>query len=159
MQILSLAVVLSAVTWAYNYIIVQNRQRNLVWITIVLVVANVGLNLYFVPTYSYIASTVATDVTTALGMALAIIVAVRYQSVRPSWLSLLKIVGATLAMLAVIQLLRVFIFPTTTLVGTVVMITVGAIVYGMALLATGGVDDGVMLLSQQRLARLTGRTA
>ena len=60
-------------------IIAQNGQRNLVWITIVLVIANVGLNLYFVPIYSYIASAVITVVTTGLGMLLAIIVAVRSQ--------------------------------------------------------------------------------
>ena len=99
MQILALAVILTGVSQAYNYmIIVQNGQRNLVWITIVLVIANVGLNLYFVPIYSYIASAVITVVTTGLGMLLAILVASRHQRVGPSWVNLLKILGATAAM-------------------------------------------------------------
>ena len=64
MQILALAVILSGISLAYNYMIIaQNGQRNLVCDTIVLVIANVGLNLYFVPIYSYIASAVITVVT------------------------------------------------------------------------------------------------
>jgi O-antigen/teichoic acid export membrane protein len=160
MQILALAIVLTGVSQAYNYMVIaQNGQRNLVWITIILVIANVGLNLYFVPIYSYIASATITVVTTGLGMLLAIIVATRRQRVGPSWLNLLKVVGAALAMAVVIQLLRVFLFPQVTLVGTLVMIAVGAVVYGVVLLLTGGVDDGIMLLLRRRLGRLTGRGA
>ena len=160
MQILALAVILTGVSQAYNYmIIVQNGQRNLVWITIILVIANVGLNLYFVPIYSYIASAVITVVTMGLGTLLAILVASRYQRVGPSWVNLLKVVGAALAMAAVIVALRVFVFPTITLLGTLTMVAAGAVVYGAVLLAIGGVDDGIMLLLRRRLARLTGRAA
>ena len=160
MQILALAVILTGVSQAYNYmIIVQNGQRNLVWITIVLVIANVGLNLYFVPIYSYIASAVITVVTTGLGMLLAVLVASRHQRVGPSWVNLLKILGATAAMAIVIEALRFFLFPTISLLGTLIMVAAGAIVYGAILLAIGGVDDGVMLLLRRRLGRLTGRAA
>src|SRR6185369_16857651 len=123
MQILALAVILTGVSQAYNYMIIaQNGQRSLVWITIILVIANVGLNLYFVPIYSYIASAVITVVTMGLGTLLAILVASRYQRVSPSWVNLLKIVGAALAMAAVIVTLRVFVFPTITLLGTLAMV-------------------------------------
>jgi O-antigen/teichoic acid export membrane protein len=160
MQILALAVILTGISQAYNYmIIVQNGQRNLVWITIILVIANVGLNLYFVPIYSYIASAVITVVTTGLGMLLAILVASRHQRVGPSWLNLLKILGAAAAMAIVIEALRFFLFPTISLLGTLVMVAAGAAVYGVILLTIGGVDDGVMLLLRRRLARLTGRAA
>jgi O-antigen/teichoic acid export membrane protein len=160
MQILALAVILTGVSQAYNYmIIVQNGQRNLVWITIVLVIANVGLNLHFVPIYSYVASAVITVVTTGLGMLLAVLVASRQQRVGPSWVNLLKILGATATMAIVIEALRFFLFPTISLLGTVIMVAAGAIVYGAILLAIGGVDDGVMLLLRRRLGRLTGRAA
>ncbi len=160
MQILALAVVLTGVSQAYNYmIIVQNGQRNLVWITIILVIANVGLNLYFVPIYSYIASAVITVVTTGLGMLLAILVASRHQRVGPSWMNLLKILGAAAAMAIVIETLRFFIFPTISLLGTLIMVSAGAAAYGAILLAIGGVDDGVMLLLRRRLGRVTGRAA
>jgi O-antigen/teichoic acid export membrane protein len=158
MQILALAVILTGVSQAYNYmIIVQNGQRNLVWITIILVIANVGLNLYFVPIYSYLASAVITVVTMGLGMLLAIIVSSRRQRVGPSWVNLLKIVGAAVAMVVVIEALRFFIFPTITLAGTLIMVAAGAVVYGAILLAIGGIDDGVMLLLRRRLGRLAGR--
>jgi O-antigen/teichoic acid export membrane protein len=160
MQILALAVILTGVSQAYNYMIIaQNGQRSLVWITIILVLANVGLNLYFVPIYSYIASAVITVVTMGLGASLAILVATRHQRVGPSWVNLLKVVGAAVAMAIVIEALRFFVFPTITLVGTLAMVAAGAIVYGAILLAIGGVDDGVMLLLRRRLARLTGRAA
>jgi O-antigen/teichoic acid export membrane protein len=160
MQILALAVILAGVLQVFNYMIIaQNGQRSLVWITVILVIANVGLNLYFVPIYSYIASAVITVVTTGLGMLLAILVCLRYRRVGPSWLNLLKVVGAALAMAVVIQLLRVFLFPQVTLVGTLVMIAGGAVVYGVVLLLTGGVDDGIMLLLRRRLGRLSGRGA
>jgi O-antigen/teichoic acid export membrane protein len=160
MQILALAVILTGVSQAYNYmIIVQNGQRNLVWITIILVIANVGLNLYFVPIYSYLASAVITVVTMGLGMLLAIIVSSRRQRVGPSWVNLLKIVGAAVAMVVVIEALRFFIFPTITLAGTLIMVAAGAVVYGAILLAIGGIDDGVMLLLRRRLGRLAGRAA
>ena len=160
MQILALAVILTGISQAYNYmIIVQNGQRNLVWITIILVIANVGLNLYFVPIYSYIASAVITVVTTGLGMLLAVLVASRHQRVGPSWMNLLKILGAAAAMAIVIETLRFFIFPTISLLGTLVMVAAGAAAYGAILLAIGGVDDGVMLLLRRRLGRLTGRAA
>jgi O-antigen/teichoic acid export membrane protein len=160
MQILALAVILTGVLQVYNYMIIaQNGQRSLVWITIILVIANVGLNLYFVPIYSYIASAVITVATTGLGMLLAIIVSSRRQRVGPSWLNFLKVVGAATAMAIVIEALRFFIFPRITLVGTLIMVAAGVAVYGGILLAIGGVDDGVMLLLRRRLGRLTGRAA
>jgi O-antigen/teichoic acid export membrane protein len=160
MQILALAIILTGISQAYNYMIIaQNGQRSLVWITIVLVIANVGLNLYFVPIYSYIASAVITVVTTGLGMLLAIVLLSRRQPVGPSWVNLLKVVGAAAGMALVIEALRFFIFPTITLVGTLIMVAAGAAIYGVILLAIGGVDDGIMLLLRRRLGRLTGRAA
>ena len=92
-------------------------------------------------------------------MLLAIVLLSRRQPVGPSWVNLLKVVGAAAAMALVIEALRFFIFPTITLVGTLIMVAAGAAVYGVILLAIGGVDDGVMLLLRRRLGRLTGRAA
>ena len=53
----------------------------------------------------------------------------------------------------------VFLFPTITLVGTLIMVAASAVVYGVILVAIGGVDSGVMLLLRRRLGRLTGGAA
>ena len=74
-------------------------------------------------------------------------------------MNFLKVIGASVAMVAAIELLRVFLFPTITLVGTLIMVAASAVVYGVILVAIGGVDDGVMLLLRRRLGRLTGRAA
>lgn len=153
LRILSLALIFSCVNMVYNYlIVVHNRQHSLIWVAVVAILANVALNLYAIPRYSYIGSAVATDVTEGLGMVLGIIIASRIEKVTPALAVLARIIVACAAMAVTVQLLEhIQALSHPGVVSTLLLASVGALVYGVVLVAIGGADEAMVRLVRMRV--------
>jgi O-antigen/teichoic acid export membrane protein len=152
LQLLAISAVFSFVNMIYSYfIIIQNRQASLIWVASVNIVANLALNLYAVPRYSYIGSAVATNITECLGMLLTILVATRVYRSLPT-LSLLARALAACGVMALgvwglqqVGLSQTHILPTFALAGA------GTALYGGALFLLGGVDPAITAQITRRL--------
>lgn len=166
LQILSLAMIFSTLNMVYNYlIIVQNRQRILIWVSCVSVVANVALNVWAIPRYSYLGSAVATDITEGMGMVLGIVIAMRVTRVGPSLPIMVRVVAACVAMCIAIEAVRLTVVSAYVPVAlhpisTLALIGLGASIYFITLYLLGGADESLVRIVMRRvpiLARLSIR--
>jgi O-antigen/teichoic acid export membrane protein len=165
LQILAAAVVFTTINMVYNYvIIVQDRQRALIWVSCVGIIANVSLNLLAIPMYSYLGSAVATDITEGLGMVLAILIVTRMHRVGPAPGVALRIVCASAVMGLAIEGVRHFLVPLAPdamrALTTLGLIGLGTVSYFTVLFLIGGADEGLVDLLARRvpgLARLRVR--
>lgn len=145
LRILAIAPAFSFVNMVYNYLIViQNRQRNLIWVSCIGIAANVSLNLYAIPRYSYVGSAVATVTTEGLGMVLSIIIATRAMPVGPKWSMVVKSVIACLAMAAVVIGLQHTILPGDSVLETILLAAGGASAWALVLYVIRGFDEEIM---------------
>lgn len=145
LRILALAPAFSFVNMVYNYLIViQNRQRNLIWVSCIGIAANVSLNLYAIPRFSYIGSAVATVVTEGMGMALSIMIATRALQVGPAWSNVAKSIIACLAMAATVLALQHTLLRGVGVVDTALLAAAGVAVWALVLFVTRGFDEVIM---------------
>jgi len=155
LQLLAVSVIFSFVNMIYTYvIIVQNRQATLIWVSVINITANVALNLYAIPRFSYIGSAAATDITECLGMLLELVVANRLYRVLPSWRIFPQAGAACLAMAAALLALQAWALPHPGIIATAVLVPAGVAVYGLVLFAVGGVDAGILRAAGQRAPAL-----
>lgn len=151
LQLLAVSVIFSFVNMIYTYvIIVQNRQATLIWVSVINITANVALNLYAIPRFSYVGSATATDITECLGMLLELVVANRLYRVLPSWRIFPQAAIACLAMAAGLLALQAWALPHPGIIATCVLVPAGAAIYGLVLFAIGGVDAGILRAVAQR---------
>lgn len=155
LQLLAISVIFSFVNMIYTYvIIVQNRQAALIWVSVINITANVALNLYAIPRFSYVGSATATDITECLGMLLELVVANRLYRVLPSWRIFPQAGAACLAMAAALLALQAWALPHPGIIATCVLVFVGAAIYGLVIVAVGGVDAGILRAVGQRAPAL-----
>ncbi|HST90221.1 MAG TPA: flippase [Ktedonobacterales bacterium] len=155
LQLLAISVIFSFVNMIYTYvIIVQNRQAALIWVSVINISANVALNLYAIPRFSYVGSATATDITECLGMLLELVVANRLYRVLPSWRIVPQAGAACLAMAAALLALQAWALPHPGIIATAVLVFVGAAIYGLVIFAVGGVDAGILRAVGQRAPAL-----
>lgn len=156
LQILSLAVIFMFVNMLYsNIAIADNYQNHLIWVTIINVIANVSLNWYAIPIYSYNGSAVATDITEGLGMLLVIAIVNHYHAkTLPSGEIIWKTILACGIMILSIEGLKL-LHPFFSLgVGGIVLAGIGGLIYCAVLYAIRGIDPDVLALVEQRISRL-----
>jgi O-antigen/teichoic acid export membrane protein len=160
LTILAVSLVFSLLNMFYDYLIIAgDRQVSLIWVVCINIVANIALNLYAIPRYSYVGSAVATCVTEGLGVVLAMIIANRLQRSLPSLKGLVQVLVACAAMGGVIVLVERLITLHSLVVNTVMLTALGALVYGVVLLAAGGVDPRMVDEVVRRLPVLKDRAA
>lgn len=144
LTILSASLIFSLLNMFYGYLIIAgDRQRSLIWVSIVNIAANLALNFYAIPRFSYIGSAVATDITEGLGFLLALVIANRLHRSLPSLKGAMQVLVACAAMLVVLRAAQALVSFPSIAVSTVALICVGGLVYGVVLLAVGGVDPRV----------------
>jgi O-antigen/teichoic acid export membrane protein len=155
LQLLAVSVIFSFVNMIYTYvIIVQNRQATLIWVSVINIAANVALNLYAIPRFSYVGSAAATGITECLGMLLELAVANRLYRVLPSWRIFPQVGVACLAMAAALLAVQAWALPHPGIIATAVLVPAGAAIYGLVLFSTGGVDAGILRAAGQRAPAL-----
>ena len=162
LRILAIAPAFSFVNMVFNYLIViLNRQRSLIWVSCIGIAANVSLNLYAIPRFSYIGSAVATVVTEGMGMALSIVIATRALRVGPAWGNVAKSVLACLAMAAAVLALQHTVLRTDGIRDTTLLAVAGVAAWALVLLITRGFDEGIMRSIAARVPglRRLGRAA
>lgn len=153
LQILAVSAIFSFVNTIYSYlIIIQNRQRSLIWVSCVNIAANVALNLLVIPRYSYLGSAVATVITECLGMSLSIYVATRGDRISPAPRIVLRVLLACAAMGTAVVGAQVLLFSMVTIPSTIALAGLGAAVYGATLYLIGGVDPALAAIIRQRLS-------
>jgi O-antigen/teichoic acid export membrane protein len=158
LQLLAISAVFSFVNMIYNYfIIIQNRQTSLIWVACVNIAANIALNLYAVPRYSYIGSAVATNITECLGMLLSIVVATRVYRSAPMVSLLARSLAACGVMALGVWALQQMGLSQTHIVPTFALAGAGAALYGGVLFALGGVDPAITAQFTSRLPVPLGR--
>jgi O-antigen/teichoic acid export membrane protein/glycosyltransferase involved in cell wall biosynthesis len=161
LAILTISLIFSFINNIYSYlVIVENQQNQLIWVQIINIIANVSLNLYAIPRYSYNGSAVATIITEGLGMFLTIYVANRILRIYPSIPSIMRSLIATGATAAVI-IIGLHAIPNYIDVRLSAMALggVGAGVYALVLLVIGGVDPAIIRTVGKRvpiLRRIAG---
>lgn len=169
--ILAPAVLLQFLNMIYsNIAIAMNLQRRLIWVALIDIVLNISMNLYAIPRYSYIGSAVATDISEGIGMALVIAIVNGQDRAVPAPGSVVKTLAACAAMagavLGVARLLKLDLpglsAGTASLTEGLAVrsgaaeIVVGAAVYGLVLLALGGVEPTLLAVVARRVPALRG---
>ncbi|HEX6122766.1 MAG TPA: flippase [Ktedonobacterales bacterium] len=157
LSILAGSIIFSLLNVFYTYLIIaKNGQSQLIWVVCINIVANLALNYYAIPRYSYVGAAVATDLTEGLGLVLAVVLANRMHRSLPSLGGLGKTLLACAAMAAAIvgaQRLDLF---GALIPSTLALVGLGALVYGAVLFAVGGVDPRVMEEVARRVPMLRG---
>ena len=159
LQILSVGVVFMFINMLNNLIIiVDNKQKNLIWISVIVIIANLSLNFYVIPIYSYNGSAFATDITEGLGMLSTFFIVYRSHRVFPSGTNTLKVFCGVISMAIAIIAFKSFIhFPSflglrfVAVSNLIVEGLVGIIVYLGLLFALRGVDSSLVGIVQRRL--------
>lgn len=155
LRVLAVSAIFSFTNMIYDYlIIVANRQKSLIWVNCVDITANVALNLYAIPRYSYMGSAVATNITEFMGMAMAIVIANRIARAVPSTAVVAKVLLACGAMALAVLVVQHVALPRVSVLDTVLLAALGAAVYAVLLLALGGIDASLLRLASRRIPLL-----
>lgn len=128
LQILSVAVLLSYLNYAFAYsLIIARLQRTFLLLNLVGVMLNAMLNLAFIPRYSYNAAAAITVVSELIALTLAYVVATRAYGYSLGFTTVIRALIAASAMVAVL-------YPIRT-VNLLLLIGAGAVIYGAGLTA------------------------
>ncbi len=133
LQILSFAVLLSYLDFAFPHaLIIANRQAWILVIMVIGLVINIGLNLIFIPTYSYNAAAAVTLVSGLVDLLLAYVLAVRTYGYSLSFTAALKAVLAGSVMLGVLYPFREH--------NLALLVVAGAVIYGVGVVLLRALD-------------------
>ncbi len=158
LQLLAVSAIFSFLNMIYSYfIIIQNRQASLIWVACIDIAANVALNLYAIPRYSYIGSAVATNITECLGMVLAMLIASRGYRTIPALGGVLRTLVACAVMALGVLGLQWIGLSQAHLLPVFALVAVGVVLYGATLFALGGVDPVIAAQVTRRLPRPLAR--
>jgi len=137
LEILSFAVLLSYINYAFAYsLIIARRQVAFLLVNLVGVALNAGLNLIFIPAYSYKAAAGITVVSELAALLMAYTVATRAYGYSLSFKTGVKALIAGGLMVVVLYPLRGH--------GLLLLVPVGVVVYGAGVLALGAVDPATV---------------
>ena len=123
LQILSFAVLLSYLDYAFPHaLIIANRQRLILVILVIGLALNIGLNLVFIPSYSFIAAAAASVVAGLVDLLLAYALAVRTYRYSLSFTTALKAVLAGGVMLGILYPFREYSLALLVVGGAVIYV-------------------------------------
>ena len=133
LRILSIAIGIIFLSNVLGYsVIVLNLQRKTIIVYVFAAILNVGLNLLFIPTYSYMATSVTTVVTEVFVNAFLLYFLYREAEITIPRRKFAKVLFASAVMAAVLWL-----FSGTE---TFLLIILGAVIYFAVLIPLGGID-------------------
>jgi O-antigen/teichoic acid export membrane protein len=145
LQILACSTIFNFLSTLFsNLIVIYNRQTRLIWAYALNILINVGLNVYLVPTYSYVGSAAITVLTEFLRLASVIIIMLGIFKFRPKlWIVPQTILACLLMAAAVYGLDKSQVIHSYVLF-TLVAGSIATIVYALGLWVVGGVDQAVV---------------
>lgn len=137
LQLLSFAVLLSYLNYAFAYsLIIAHRQWAFLVVNLVGVVLNAGLNVIFIPTYSYNAAAGITVVSELVALLLAYVVATRVYGYSLSFKTVAKAVIAGAVMVGLLYGVRDL--------SLLLLVPAGVVVYGAGVLALRAIDPAAV---------------
>jgi O-antigen/teichoic acid export membrane protein len=137
LQILSLAVLLSYLNYAFAYsLIIARRQRSFLVVNLIGVALNAGLNLIFIPAYSYNAAAGITVVSELVALLLAYVLVRRTYGYSLSFTTTVKAIIAGAIMVGLLYAVRD--------ASLFLLIPAGAVIYGSGLLALRAIDPAAL---------------
>lgn len=129
LQILMIAILaMFLASLAVNTIVVVNKQKSMIGISILAAVVSIGLNYALIPRFSYIGASYAVVITEFLICILTYILVYRSAKLRPRFTVALKSLFSGAIMAGVLTLLHTE--------NVIINIVVGGLVYGVVLFAT-----------------------
>lgn len=146
LQILSIAVALAFLgNFFVSTIIAQGSQRQLIIGNVVNATANVGLNLLFIPFFSYVAAANITIISEVIMLVFSSVIVYRKLKFVPRLHVFMKAGISALLMMAMLFLVRGHVH-------VIVATLIGAGVYAVALFATGSLTKDTVALLMRRNA-------
>ena len=137
LQILSFAVLLSYLNYAFAYsLIIARRQLSFLVVNLIGVALNAVLNLIFIPAYSYNAAAGITVVSELVALLLAYAVATKAYGYSLSFKTTVKAIIAGAVMVGLLYTIRDFSLP--------LLIPAGAVIYGGGLVALRAIDPAAL---------------
>lgn len=145
LQILGISAIFNFLSTLYSsLVIIYNRQTRLIWAYAINIVVNVGLNVWLIPQYSYVGSAAITVFTEFLRLVSVIIIMAGIARFRPRlWIVPQTIIACALMAAAVVGLQASALIQSRVLF-TLIAGSIAGIVYGLGLLAVGGVDRALL---------------
>lgn len=145
LQILAVSTIFNFLSTLYsNLIVIYNRQSRLLWAYALNIVVNVGLNLLFIPTYSYIGSAAITVLTEFLRLLSVVIITATIFKFRPRLWIIPQTITACLLMAGAVYGLEVTRAIHSAILFTLAGGAVASVVYALGLWAVGGIDRAVL---------------
>jgi len=131
LKILSLAIVVMFLSYLVcTALFAMDRQRDVMWIALINAVVNIGMNIAWIPRWSYIATSASTVLTEGLGLFIGLLIVTRrigFRILPASRFGFLPIVAALAVQFAIIRILQgnflLLVLPTALLGYTVVLLT------------------------------------
>jgi O-antigen/teichoic acid export membrane protein len=146
LQILSVAVALAFMgNFFVSTIIAQGSQRQLIIGNVINAIANVALNLLLIPYYSYVAAAGITIVSELIMLGFSAVIVYNKLKFLPRLAVFMKAGLSALAMAAIMLLIREHVH-------VLVASAIGAVVYLVALYATGSLTKDTIALIMRRSA-------
>ncbi|MCD6110046.1 flippase [bacterium] len=137
LQIVLFSFVIGSLNIIFNYTLIAiGKQSKLLWINGACAIFNLTANLMFIPTYGFRGAAVATVASEALVFILVFTTAKRYLPFKISLDRSIKVLISVLLMGIVVWLLKAPILGSLSEYGALVLVLIGAIVYGGSLFAT-----------------------
>ena|GEM_PF-5548624 len=152
LQFLAGSVIFSFMNTLYsNSLVIRNHLRPLMVVQSINIIANVALNWYAIPRFSYNGSAVATIITEGLGMLLVAIVTNRlYSGTLPQLRVFVSVLLASGALALTVKVLQLF-HPLTTLVGSGIIVAISVLVYVSIMLGLRAVDPALITEVRRRI--------
>jgi len=137
LQILSVAVLLSYLNYAFAYsLIIARRQRSFLVVNLIGVGLDAGLNLIFIPAYSYNAAAGITVISELVALLLAYVLVTRAYGYSLSFKTTVKAVIAGAVMVGLLYAVRDL--------SLFLLIPAGALIYGGGVLALRAIDPAAV---------------
>ena len=152
LQLLAGSVIFSFMNTLYsNSLIIRNHLRPLMVVQTINITANVALNWYAIPRFSYNGSAVATIITEGLGMILVAIVTNRlYPGIVPQLRVFVPIVLASGALTLTVKALQLY-HPLTTFIGSGIVGGISILAYASIMLALRAIDPALIAEVRRRV--------
>ncbi len=147
LKILMFAMAIAFINSLFIYsIIATSHQNKLLWINGSCAVLNIGLNLFLIPEFGARGAAITTIFTEVLLFALAFTVARKYLNFAFEFGTIWKVLLAGSLMGLSVYFLRDYTFQYMQNMNVVVLVPIGAAVYGGVLLLTKGVSKDLLAL-------------
>lgn len=139
LQILIVAVGFSFISHIFNYLVIAlGKQSKLIWPNVMLVIFNIGLNLYLIPHYSYIGAAIATVLTEVLVLTFTWLIVRKNVELNLDFTIIWKVCLAGLGMLVGLLIL-------TPYINWIAFSVVASAVYVVILYLTGAINKDMFL--------------